>query len=96
MEPHFDVVIGGGGPAGLSAIFFSTARVQHSELPALLGCELDERNEVETDRLQHTDVYGLFLAEDADGDVQLAIVAAAEGAKAGVAIDLQLQRESRR
>lgn len=80
----------------VDALFFSTGRVQHSELPALLGAELDERNEVETDRLQHTDVHGVFLAGDADGDVQFAIVAAAEGAKAAVAINLELQREELR
>jgi glutamate-1-semialdehyde 2,1-aminomutase len=80
-------------PSQFEALFLSTARVQHSELPALLGVELDERNEGETDSLQHTDVHGLFLAGDADGDVQFAIVAAAEGAKAGVAINLELQKE---
>jgi thioredoxin reductase len=83
-----------GSRIDLGALFFSTGRVQHSELPALLGAELDERNEVETDRLQHTDVHGVFLAGDADGDVQFAVVAAAEGAKAAVAINLELQREA--
>jgi thioredoxin reductase len=77
----------------LGALFFSGSRVQHSELPALLGCEIDERDEAPTDRMQHTDVHGLFLAGDADGDVQFAIVAASEGAKAGVAINLELQNE---
>ena len=77
----------------LGALFFSGSRAQHSELPALLGCEIDERGEGETDRMQHTDVHGLFLAGDADGDVQFAIVAAGEGAKAGVAINLELQNE---
>jgi thioredoxin reductase len=79
----------------LGALFLSTERVQHSELPALLGVEMDERNEGDVDRLQHTDVHGLFLAGDADGDVQFAIVAAAEGAKAAVAINLELQKELR-
>jgi thioredoxin reductase len=77
----------------LGALFFSGSRAQHSELPSLLGCEIDERGEGETDRMQHTDVHGLFLAGDADGDVQFAIVAAGEGAKAGVAINLELQNE---
>ena len=77
----------------LGALFFSTRRVQHSELPALLGCEIDARDEAPTDRMQHTDVHGLFVAGDADGDVQFAIVAAGEGAKAGVAINLELQNE---
>lgn len=83
----------GGTRIPLGALFFSASRAQHSELPALLGCAIDERDEVETDRMQHTDVHGLFLAGDADGDVQFAIVAAGEGAKAGVAINLELQRE---
>lgn len=100
-------LFGGDGPDGrlegalledgtrlpLGALFFSESRAQHSELPALLGCELDERGEVPTDRMQHTDVHGLFLAGDNDGDVQFAIVAAAEGAKAGVAINLELHKE---
>lgn len=77
----------------LGALFFSTRREQHSEIPALLGCELDDRGEIPTDRMQHTDVHGLFLAGDNDGDVQFAIVAAGEGAKAGVAINLELQKE---
>jgi thioredoxin reductase len=77
----------------LGALFFSTGRVQHSELPALLGCEIDARDEAPTDRMQHTDVHGLFVAGDADGDVQFAIVAAGEGAKAAVAINLELQNE---
>lgn len=77
----------------LGALFFSGSRAQHSELPALLGCELDDKGEIPTDRMQHTDVHGLFLAGDADGDVQFAIVAAGEGAKAAVAINLELQQE---
>ena len=77
----------------LGALFFSESRAQHSELPKLLGCELDARGEIPTDRMQHTDVHGLFLAGDNDGDVQFAIVAAAEGAKAAVAINLELQNE---
>src|SRR5439155_20886408 len=43
----------------LGALFFSGSRAQHSEIPALLGCELDERGEIPTDRMQHTDVHGL-------------------------------------
>jgi thioredoxin reductase len=36
---------------------------------------------------------GLFLAGDADGDVQFAIVAAAEGAIAATAIHAELQED---
>jgi pyruvate/2-oxoglutarate dehydrogenase complex dihydrolipoamide dehydrogenase (E3) component len=40
-------------------------------------------------------VPGLFVAGDAAGDVQFVIVAAAEGARAAVAINRELQDEDR-
>jgi thioredoxin reductase len=46
---------------------------------------------VKTDHLGETCVPGVFVVGDASRDVQFAIVAAAEGAKAGVAINKTLQ-----
>ena len=46
-----------------------------------------------SDRKGRTGIGNLFLAGDANGDVQFAIVAAAEGATAGVAINRELQEE---
>jgi thioredoxin reductase len=42
-------------------------------------------------RKGRTGVPGLYVAGDASRDVQFAVVAAAEGAKAGVAINQALQ-----
>jgi thioredoxin reductase len=47
---------------------------------------------VKTDRFGHTGVPGLYVVGDASRDVQFAIVAAAEGAKAAVAINKALQK----
>jgi thioredoxin reductase len=77
-----------------SALFFNTDKLQRSDLPQQLGCHLDD-DQVQTGRKQRTNVPGLYLAGDADGDVQFAIVAAAEGATAGVAINRELQDEDR-
>jgi thioredoxin reductase len=44
-------------------------------------------------RKHQTSVPGVYLAGDADGDVKFAIVAAAEGAKAAVSINRELQDE---
>jgi len=77
-----------------SALFFSTDKLQQSDLPEQLGCTVDD-DQVQTGRKQRTNVSGLFLAGDADGDVQFAIVAAAEGATAAVAINRDLQEEDR-
>jgi len=46
---------------------------------------------VKTDHLGLTRVPGLYVAGDASRDVQFVIVAAAEGAKAAVAINKALQ-----
>ena len=47
-----------------------------------------------TDHLGHTCVNGIYVVGDASRDVQFVIVAAAEGAKAGVAINQALQARS--
>jgi thioredoxin reductase len=76
-----------------AALFFNTKHFQHSSLPEQLGCSFADRNEVRTRRSQYSGIQGLYLAGDADGDVQFAIVAAAEGAIAAVAINHELQQE---
>ncbi len=57
------------------------------------GCDLNEKGTVHTTRSQSTTVPGLYVAGDAARDVQFVIVAAAEGAKAGRAINIELQAE---
>ncbi len=87
------IVFEDGPPLDCRALFFNTSRVQHSPLPRLLGCQYDERGEVSTGADQSTCVPGLYLAGDADGDVQFVVVAAAEGARAAVTINHALQEE---
>lgn len=83
------------GPAlPCSALFFNTSRAQQSPLFAALGCECDERGEVITESDQSTCVPGLYVAGDADGDTEFIVVAAAEGAKAAVAINHAFQQEA--
>jgi thioredoxin reductase len=88
------VVFDDGAPLDCDALFFSTSQTQQSDLPRMLGCEIDDNGKVVTQRKQHTCVSGLYLAGDADGDVQFLIVAAAEGATAATAINRDLQDET--
>jgi thioredoxin reductase len=82
------------GPAlQCDALFFSSNKGQRSPLPAMLGCEIDDEGLARTGKRQTTCINGLYLAGDADGDAQFAIVAAAEGAIAGTAINAALQKE---
>ena len=76
------------------AVFFSSGQRQQCEIPARLGCDMNRRGTVKTDLLGQTHIPGLFVVGDASRDVQFAIVAAAEGAKAAVAINKALQRRA--
>jgi thioredoxin reductase len=76
------------------ALFLSTGQVQRSELPVRLGCPMNGKGTVRTNLSQSTGIPGLYVAGDAARDVQFVAVAAAEGAKAAVAINKALQEES--
>jgi thioredoxin reductase len=76
------------------AFFFSTGHGQRSSLAEKLGCPISSKGAVRTSRAQGTPVAGLYVAGDACHDVHYVIVAAAEGAKAAMAINQELSRES--
>jgi len=46
-----------------------------------------------TNRLQQANIPGLYVAGDVAKDMHFVVVAAAEGAKAGVSINKELQKE---
>jgi thioredoxin reductase len=77
------------------ALFFHSRPFQQCDLPDSLGCGYKDTEQVQTTEKQRTSVRGVFFAGDADGDVQFAIVAAAEGATAATAINRELQDEDR-
>jgi thioredoxin reductase len=68
-------------------MFFNTGERQKSHLIAKLGCELDEKGKADTGDFRESNVSGLYIVGDACGDVQFAILAAAEGARAAFAIN---------
>lgn len=75
------------------AMFFSTSQHQACDLAEGLGCILNNRGTFNTNKLEMSNVEGLYVAGDASRDVQLVIVAAAEGAKAAFAMNRALQVE---
>ncbi|MBL9148135.1 MAG: NAD(P)/FAD-dependent oxidoreductase [Phycisphaerae bacterium] len=83
-----------GPPLRASGIFFNTGQLQRCTFPRSLGCRIGEDGGVLHDRRQRTGVPGLYLAGDAAKEVQFAIVAAAEGATAAVAMNAELQRRA--
>jgi thioredoxin reductase len=81
----------GGRRIPCDAIFFTAPQSQQCALAEQLGCEFTRAGTVRTDHLGKTCVDGIYVVGDASRDVQFVIVAAAEGAKAGVAINMALQ-----
>jgi thioredoxin reductase len=88
------VVFANGSSLDCEALFFTAPQRQQCELARVLGCEFTRKGTVKTDHLGQTCVPGIYVVGDASRDVQFAIVAAAEGAKAGVAINHALQEHS--
>ena len=88
------VVFADGSRLERDAIFFTTGQHQQASLARDLGCEITRKGTVRTDRFGQTCVDGIFVVGDASRDVQFVVVAAAEGAKAAVAINQQFQAEA--
>jgi len=74
-------------------LFFDLPSHSHSELPRQLGCRIRRDGSVHCTSYEATDVPGVFIAGNIIGDVQLVVVAAAEGAKAAFGINRSLTRE---
>jgi thioredoxin reductase len=76
-----------------AAMFFDTACTGRSQLAVSLGCEFNRRGGIRCGQYEATSVPGVFVAGNIIKDVQLSIVAAAEGAQAAFGINRSLTRE---
>jgi thioredoxin reductase len=76
-----------------AALFFDLPTRGQSTLGETLGCELSRHGRIKCGRYEATSVPGAFVAGNVIDDVQLAIVAAAEGARAAFGINRALTRE---
>jgi thioredoxin reductase len=88
------VVFTNGETLARAGLFFAIRQHQRSPLAARLGCHFTRRGSVATGTHETTNVRGLYVAGDASRAVQLAIVAAAEGAEAAFAINTALEKEN--
>ena len=87
------IVFAGGDPVSRSALFLSCGHHQRSPLADRLGCRFNGQGSVETGKCEATNVPGLYVAGDASKEAQFVVVAAAEGAEAGMAIHKALVEE---
>jgi thioredoxin reductase len=75
------------------AMFFSNGYHQQCDIAQSLGCVMNNKGVVLANRLQQANIEGLYVAGDVARDMHFVVVAAAEGAKAGVNINKELQKE---
>lgn len=82
-----------GEVVGRAAMFVHCGRHQRAPFAERLGLRMGENDQVEVEELERSGVPGVWVVGDASRDVQFAIVAAAEGARAAYAINQELRRE---
>jgi thioredoxin reductase len=87
------VLLKNGETVSCDALFFVNGYTQQCNLAEAFGCEMSKKGVVITNKFQQTNIPGLYVAGDADRDMHFVVVAAAEGAKAGVVINKELQKE---
>lgn len=85
-----ELALGDGSTLPCDALFFSSSLPQKSPLAQSLGCQLDNSGSVICVKHAATGVPGLYVAGNVRGGVHLAIMAAAEGAEAAIAINEEL------
>ena len=75
------------------AVFFSNGYHQQCDIAQTLGCLMNKKGVILANRLQQANIEGLYVAGDVARDMHFVVVAAAEGAKAGVNINKELQKK---
>jgi len=87
------IIFKNGEVSECDAIFFVNGYTQQCNIAEAFGCEVSRKGVIVTNRQQQTNIKGLYVAGDASRDMHFVVVAAAEGAKAGVTINKELQKE---
>jgi thioredoxin reductase len=88
------IVFADGERLGRQGLFFTTGQQPRSPLLEALGCTYDEKRGLIRDPDGRTSIAGVYVAGDVSRDVQLAVIAAAEGARAALAINKYLHEAS--
>lgn len=87
------IVFKNGTEAPCDAIFFVNGFKQQCDLAETFGCEMTGKGAVYANKMQQTNIPGLYVAGDVAREMHFVVVASAEGAKAGVNINKELQQE---
>lgn len=83
-----------GSTRDISALYHRPAFVQHSSLPAELGCQINAQGYIQVDESQKTTVGGIYAAGDNSGAFRGLTGAMAAGTVAGARLNHELIQEA--
>lgn len=89
-----NIVFRDGSRRQVTAVYVRASFVQHSDIPAALGCELTEQGHIKVDMLQRTSVPGVFACGDNCAMMRSVATAVATGNIAGAAANNELAGEA--
>lgn len=76
------------------ALFINLRTGQHSNLVATLGCEINAMGFVQADTQGRTTVAGVYAAGDMTSPLRAVVFSAAQGAAAGIWLNMELMAGS--
>ena len=88
-----EVVFTNGERMAFEAIYAAVPFSQHSAIPALLGCALDEAGRIKVDLMQKTTVDGVYACGDNSSMMRSVAWATASGNIAGAMVNHALTAE---
>ncbi len=87
------ILFKGGKSAAVKTIYTRTPFIQHSSIPQLLGCQLNDDGYIEVNPAQKTSVSGVFACGDNTTRVRTVANAVGMGTTAGMMINKELIEE---
>lgn len=88
-----NVILNDGNKMVFDAIYAATTFTQHSEIPALLGCELTEQGYIKVDSLQKTSVPDVYACGDNVSMMRSIANAVSTGNLTGAVVNKELTEE---
>lgn len=88
------VVLKDGLELALEAMYASIPFVQHTDIPAALGCEHTEEGFLKVDPFQKTSIPGVYACGDNSNPLRSVALAVAAGNIAGAALNMEMTGES--
>ena len=88
-----NIVFNDNSKTSITAIYARPELVQHSEIPAQLGCELTEQGIVRVDVAQRTTIHGVFACGDNSNSSRDIALAVSTGMVAGGTCNKEIIQE---